>query len=131
MTFLIHQLVRMIFLIRPLVRTNFAIRQLVRMIFLIRQLVRIDPVICLESFSQLLDEVHTTFSDERLVSITKPQERFLRQVCLNSLLTQATYTQDRLRHVHHKEIIPFPSDRQFSTRSVAFRIPGAVFRWHL
>ena len=82
MTFLIHQPVRMIFLIRPLVRTNFAIRQLVRtnfsirqlvrMIFLIRQLVRIVPVICLESFSQLLDEVHTTFSDERLVSIAGP-----------------------------------------------------------
>ena len=125
MNFLIHQLVRMNFLsIRQLVHMIFdpsthqlvhmtflSIRQLVRMTFLsVRQLVRIDPVICLESFSQMLDEVHTTFSDERLVSIAGPLEGFL-QMCVNSLFAQATYTQDRLRHVHHMEIIPFPSDR--------------------
>ena len=28
-------------------------------------------------------------------------------MCLNSVFTQTTYTQDRFRHVHHMEIIPF------------------------
>ena len=41
------------------------------------------------------------------MSITKPQEGFLCQMCLNSVFTQTTYTQDRFRHVHHMEIVPF------------------------
>ena len=49
----------------------------------------------------------TTFSDQRLVSITKPQEGFLCQMCVNSVFTQTTYTQDKFRHVHHMEIVPF------------------------
>ena len=28
-------------------------------------------------------------------------------MCLDSVFTQATYTQDRLRHVHHMEIVSF------------------------
>ena len=28
-------------------------------------------------------------------------------MCLNSVFTQTTYTQDRFRHVHHMEIVPF------------------------
>ena len=59
------------------------------------------------------DEVHTTFSDRRLVSITKPQEGFLCKMCLNSVFTQTTYTQDRFRHVHHMEIIPFRLTENF------------------
>ena len=82
------------------------------MIFLIRQLVRSVSVIVscrvLNCVHRLCpDEVHTTFFDLRLVSITILQEGFLCLVCLNFLFTQATYTQDRLRHVHHTEIKPF------------------------
>ena len=39
--------------------------------------------------------------------IAKPQEGFLCKMCLSSVFTQTTHTQDRFRHVHHMEIIPF------------------------
>ena len=78
-----------------------------------------------------LDEIHTTFSDQRLVSVSKPQEGFLCCVCFNSLFTQATYAQDRLRHVYHMKIKKFCLAAVFSTRSVSFRILGSVFRLHL
>ena len=32
---------------------------------------------------------------------------FFARCCLNSVFTQTTYTQDRFRHVHHMEIVPF------------------------
>ena len=54
-----------------------------------------------------LDEVHTTFSDQRLMFIAKPQEGFLCKRCLSSVFTQTTHTQDRFRHVHHMKIVPF------------------------
>ena len=53
----------------------------VRMIFLIRQLVRmlscdLSRVVFSTAFNRLcLDEVHTTFPDQRLVSLTEPQQR--------------------------------------------------------
>ena len=74
--------------------------QLVRISFLCASISWYTCVHCLR-----LDEVHNTFSDQRLVSITKPQEGFLCEMCLNSVFTQTTYTQDRFRHVH-MEIIP-------------------------
>ena len=85
--------------IRQLVRISFLLRihQLVRITFL-----RIHPIVLtsflcasISSYACIhhlrLDEVHTTFSDQRLVSITKPQEGFLCQMCLNSVFTQTTY----------------------------------------
>ena len=145
----LHQLVRMIFcdfsdpsaythdFCTPSARTHdFSIRQLVRMIFLIRQLVRIFPVICLVSCHSTAFTVCalTKYTPPFLINSSCPspklREGFLCQVCLNSVFTQPTYTQDRLRHVHHMEIIPCSSDCKFSTRSVAFRVLGAVFFWH-
>ena len=98
-----------------IVLTNFlCTRQLVHIILLITHqniLFSDHPSDCIHEFSLCirlrLDEVHTTFSDQRLVSISKPQERFLCKVCFDSLFTQATCTQDRLRHVYHMKIISF------------------------
>ena len=92
---------------------------LVHITFLISHQIVLTSFICASISSHAcihrlrLDEVHTTFSDQRLVSISKPQEGLLCQVCFNSLFTQATYTQDRLRHVHQMKIISFRQTAHF------------------
>ena len=54
-----------------------------------------------------LDEVHTTFLDQWLVSFAVLQKGLLRDVCFDSVFAQATDTQDRLCHVYHMELISF------------------------
>ena len=74
-----------------------------------------------------LDEVHTTFSDQRLVSIAKPQEGFLCRMCLNSVFTQTTYTQDRFRHVHPHGNRTVSSDHKNFSQICLFPYPWSGF----
>ena len=46
-----------------------------------------------------LDEVHTTFLDQWLVSFAMLQEVLPYEVCFNSIFAQVTDTQDRFCHV--------------------------------
>ena len=82
-----------------LVHMVLSIRHLVRMIFLIRQLVRIVPVICLVSCYQ--------FHSQFLCLSPNLKMDFFAKCVLPLCFKQATCNQDRLRHVHHMEIIPF------------------------
>ena len=54
-----------------------------------------------------LDEVHTTFLDQWLVSFAMLQEVLPHEVCFNSIFAQVTDTQDRFCHVWHMKLISF------------------------
>ena len=54
-----------------------------------------------------LDEVHTTFLDQWLVSFAMLQKGLLRDVCYDSVFAQTTDTQDRLCRVYHMELVSF------------------------
>ena len=119
----IRQLVHLFFfffLIRQLVRKSFLIRQLVthRSCDLFRVVFSIAFTVC----------ALTKYTPPFNGSCTSPNvKKHFFAVCLNSLFTEATYTQYRLRHVHHMEIMSFRLDRKFSSKSVAFRTPGPSF----
>ena len=88
--------------IHQLVRINFLrIRQPVRINFLCASISSFTCVYCLH-----LDEVHTACSNQRLMFISKPPQ-FLCKMCLCSVFTQTTRTQDRFRHVYHMKIVLF------------------------
>ena len=50
---------------------------------------------------------HTTSLNQWLVSITKPQERLLCEMCLYFMFAQVPYTQNRFKHVDYMEIVSF------------------------
>ena len=130
MTFLfIRERASMNFSIRQLAHTNFAIRQHDFFDPSACTIDFVDPSSCTHAFSDpsacthhscdlsrvvpstaftvcALTKYTPPFSDQRFVSITQLQASFLCKMCLNSLFTPAFHTQDRLRHVHHIEIIP-------------------------
>ena len=55
-----------------------------------------------------LDEVHTTFLDQWLVSFAMLQKKgLLREVCYDSVFAQITDTQDRLCRVYHMVLVSF------------------------
>ena len=54
-----------------------------------------------------IDEVHTIFLDQVFSFIAELQKRISREVCFSSVLAQITDTQDRLRHLHHMEVVLF------------------------
>ena len=62
-----------------------------------------------------LDEVHTTFPDQWVVSFALLQEKvcLARCVSLNFVFARFSDTQDRFRHVHHMELTYFQQIAEF------------------
>ena len=74
-----------------------------------------------------LDEVHTTFLDQWLVSLAMLQEGLTRELCFNSVFAQVTDPQARFCHVYHMELISFQTISNYQTRFVAFGNLGLFF----
>ena len=134
------------------------IHQLVRISFpRIRQLVRIsfseNPSACTHKFfRESVQLVHISFSlcIHQLVHMRSPSETFSKYTppflingsCLSPNLKKDSFARCVSTPFSHKQLtlrigfrhVPphgkhtVSSDRKFSTRSVSFRIPGAVFR---
>ena len=149
----IHQLVRMFSCTHQLIRMNFvhllilSIHHLVRMFSCIHsarthEFCFVNPSARTHGFSDSslchgfdcihslrLDEVHSTFSDQWLMSTTKPQEGVaLRDVSRFRVHTGNSHS--RLvssRRLHENRIVS--SYLQFSTKFDVFRTPGAVFHF--
>ena len=76
-----------------------------------------------------LDEVHSIFLDRGFSSVAVLQERVSREVCFCSVLAQVTDTQDRLRHLHHMEVVLSQVFFRSSARFDAFHKHGVeLFR---
>ena len=118
---------------------NSAIRQLVRMIFLIRRLVRIVLVICFVSCPQLPSpfvSALTKYTPLFLINGSCPSPNLKKDFFAKCVSTpcshpQATYTQDRLRRVHHMKIIPFRLTTNSQPDLSLSVFLERVFRWRL